>query len=210
MIVLVGGEKGGSGKTTVAVNLAVALSVTKTVLVLDADPQGTANAWSDRRAANPDLKSIPCIQKTGNVAVTVREFAKQYNVVVIDAGGRASAELRSALTVCDLALFPLRPSQFDLESIPHLIDLCEQADGFRTIPLRAGVVLTQCPTHHLVREEADAATAVAGVDYFGVAKARVRERKAYRDAALSGSGVTELGDEKASHEILMLAKEVLS
>lgn len=90
MIILIGGEKGGTGKTTIATNLA-AMRVKEgyDVLLVDTDKQGSASAWSDiRDIKNKDIGRIPNIQKFGsNLAADIRDLKDCYGDIIIDAGG---------------------------------------------------------------------------------------------------------------------------
>lgn len=209
MIILCGGEKGGSGKTTIATNIAVwLLKQGRDVLIVDADPQMNASRWADRRANNDTLQLITCSQKTGEIRKHVVDLAGRYDDVVIDAGGRDSKELRSALLVAHIVLFPLRPSQFDLETIPHLSELLELAAEMRESPPEAHIVLSQCPTHPLIKEAAEARQALEGFP-IELAATAVRERRAFREAASQGTGVVELGKSLAQDEINALCAEVL-
>jgi chromosome partitioning protein len=115
MLVLVGGEKGGVGKTTVAANLAAMRArAGHDVLLLDADRQGSANLWASIREEEGVTPKIPCMQKRGKaLAANIRDLANRYSDIIIDAGGHDSVELRAALTVVHLAVFPIQPSLFD-------------------------------------------------------------------------------------------------
>ena len=116
MIVLIGGEKGGTGKSTLATNLAVCLAHRgRDVLLLDCDPQRSSASWVGVRSANaPDAPKIHCMEKLGDVLDAVRDVSARYADVIIDAGGRDSRELRSAMLVADTMYVPIKASQFDL------------------------------------------------------------------------------------------------
>ena len=109
MIILVGNQKGGVGKSTIACSIAVALANDdQDVLLVDADKQLTTTAWSEtRRMDHPKLDTINSIQKTGDVSLTLKDLVTRYQYVVVDVSGRDSVELRSAMTVCHLLLMIL-------------------------------------------------------------------------------------------------------
>ena len=109
MILLVGGEKGGVGKSLIAVSLATMRALEGyDVLVIDADRQASATLWSNIRVADQILPTVACIEKTGEaLGTSVKDLATRYDDIVIDAGGRDAVELRAALTVADVVLFPL-------------------------------------------------------------------------------------------------------
>ena len=116
MILLIGGEKGGTGKTTVATNLAALRAAAGgDVLLVDTDRQGTAAAWCQLRVEHPRLPPVPCVHLFGKTVQTgIRDLAGRYHEVIIDAGGRDEVELRSALVVADAVYIPIQPSQYDL------------------------------------------------------------------------------------------------
>lgn len=102
-ITVFGGEKGGTGKTTLATNIAAMLALNgKDVLLLDTDRQGTASFWATVREEEKIEPRVACVQKFGKgLPAQVRDLAERYDEIVIDAGGRDSMELRYALGVAD-------------------------------------------------------------------------------------------------------------
>ena len=119
MIYLSGGEKGGAGKSTIAITLAALLSAAgRDVLLLDTDTSGDASGCvAQRRERYPKGAVVHGMGNHGRVAASVRDAARRYDDVVVDAGGRDSEALRSAMTVAELMVLPLCPSQFDLWSV---------------------------------------------------------------------------------------------
>ena len=134
MIVLVGGQKGGVGKTTLAVNLAAMRSrAGRDVLLVDADRQGSANLWAGIRHEDPRNAPVPCVQKVGKgLAADIRDLATRYEDVVMDAGGQDSVELRAAMAIAEFALFPIQPSIFDAATLETLAELVAQAQALNT------------------------------------------------------------------------------
>jgi chromosome partitioning protein len=109
MIVLIGGEKGGTGKTTLATNLAAKRALAgRDVLLVDADAQGSASYWAQSRdEAGP--RRVACVQKFGKgLKSEVLDLANRYQD--IDAGDRDSPELRAALVVAGRAYIPVQPT----------------------------------------------------------------------------------------------------
>jgi chromosome partitioning protein len=108
MILLVGGEKGGVGKSLIAVSLATMRALEGyDVLVIDADRQASATLWSNIRVADQIRPAVACVEKRGEgLGAAVKDLATRYDDVVIDAGGQDSVELRAGLTVADVVLFP--------------------------------------------------------------------------------------------------------
>ena len=132
MIILIGGEKGGTGKTTIATNLAAIRAKNgHDVLLVDTDKQGSASSWSDIRDIKNIETRVPNIQKFGsNLTADVLDLQKRYEDIVIDAGGRDSVELRATMTIADKMFVPVQASQFDIWTLSIINDLVIQARGF--------------------------------------------------------------------------------
>jgi len=209
MIVLVGGEKGGTGKSTLATNLCAYLAVAgHDVLLLDADRQSTSANWAAERAQHSELAPVHCVQRYGNLFASVRDLRSRYAHVVIDAGGRDSEELRSAMVLADKLYSPAKASQSDLWTVEHLVKLVELARGFNP-QLEARVLISMAPTNPRVNEERDAAEMLTQfTDRLSLSSHVTRERKSYRDAMGAGRGVIEMTDNKAINEIASIAKEI--
>jgi chromosome partitioning protein len=207
MILLIGAEKGGVGKSTIASNLAVHLaSEGIDVVLLDTDTQSTCARFVERRNEAAAVPELHCVQRTGDVAPALRDLATRYQVVIVDAGGRDSKELRTAASVADLMLTPVRASQADLETLPKVNELIGLAKGFNPA-LQAYAVLSMAPTNPVIREVDDARELLADFDQLRLADTVIRDRKVYRDALLAGRGVVELENSQAKAEIQLLAQE---
>lgn len=207
MIVLIGAEKGGVGKSTLASNLAVYLCQQKVdVVLVDTDGQATSARFVERRDEAGILPAVPCVQRTGDVSATLRDLAKRYQVIVADAGGRDSREMRSAMAVANLLLVPTRASQADLETLPKVNELVSLARGLNPA-LKAFAVLSMAPSNPVIREVEEARELITQFDQFELAGTVIRDRKVYRDALLGGHGVVELENSQARAEIQLLAQE---
>ena len=207
MILLVAAEKGGVGKSTIASNLAVYLAHGGVdVVLVDTDGQTTGARFIGRRDEAGITPAIPCVQRTGEVASTLRDLARRYQVVVVDAGGRDSREMRSAMAVANLLLVPTRASQADLETFPKMNELIGLARGLNP-ELKALAVLSIAPSNPVIREVEGARQLLAEFDQLELADTIIRDRKVYRDALLAGKGVTELDNSQARAEIQLLAQE---
>jgi chromosome partitioning protein len=208
MILLLGGEKGGTGKSTVACNLAVWLAHQgRDVVLIDTDPQRTASRVVDRRGTLDSLPRVHCAEKLGNVYDTVRDLAGRYEEVIVDAGGRDSEELRTALVASHVLYCPLRASQPDIETSVHMNELVKLAKGMNPL-LQARLLISLGPTNPAVHEATEAQQILGELPEFAMSAVIVRDRKVYRDAMLEGRGVVELSNEKASAEIEALAREI--
>jgi chromosome partitioning protein len=211
MLVLVGGEKGGVGKTTLTLNLAAMRArAGKDVLLVDGDKQASANLWAGIRREAKVEPTIACVQKTGKtLGAEVNELAERYTDVIIDAGGRDSVELRAALTVVRLAVFPLQASLFDAATLETLSQLVEMAQGFNP-ELVAGVLLNRTSTNPQVREADEARELIATYPNLHLMQSLIRDRIIYRKSVRDGLSVIEYKphDELADAEMQSLYEEV--
>ena len=211
MIVLVGGEKGGVGKTTLAVNLAaMRRRAGHDVLLIDADKQASANLWAGIRQEETRDAPVPCVQKRGKgLAAAIRDLATRYEDIVIDAGGQDSVELRAALTIADLALFPIQPSLFDAATLETLAELVAQAQAFNTA-LVAAVVINRASTNPRVTEAAEAKELIAEYRDLHLLDVLIRDRIIFRKAARNGLcvGESKEHDQAAEAELHALYQEV--
>jgi chromosome partitioning protein len=214
MIILIGGEKGGTGKTTLATSLAAKRALAgRDVLLIDTDTQGSASYWAQSRGeseARP--RRVACVQKFGKgLQAEVLDLAGRYQDIVIDAGGRDSAELRAGLVVADKAYIPIQPSQFDLWTLDRMDELVGAAQGFNP-GLEAWVVISRASTNPSVSDARDAAELLADFAHLALSGVAIRDRAAYRKAAREGLCVDELRprDAKAAEEIQALYEEAFN
>lgn len=209
MIVLIGGEKGGTGKSTIATNLSVQLALAgKDVILLDADPQGTASKWIERRNEQK-LTVVHSAQKTGDIYNTSLDLGKRYAHVIIDAGGRDSKELRTGMVAADRMFIPIRASQADLETLPHVDELVGLARGMND-SLAVFALLSMAPSNPMINEVAEAQELLQQFQEIKLSSSIIRDRKVYRDALLAGKGVAEMSNSQAKGEIEFLCEEVFN
>jgi chromosome partitioning protein len=207
MKIVIGHIKGGTGKSTLAINLAVQLQAQgDDVLLVDADPSvHTSSVWAADRE-EMGLKPIQAVQKTGSLHRSLDEFASKYDHVIVDAPGKDSREMRTALTAADLLICPMRSSQPDLDSTQELLTTVEEAREYNP---HLGVmgVLNFVSTNVFTREREEAEEYLEQFENFRLADTVLHQRKAYRDAIAEGKGVVEGSDGKAKAEIQLLTKE---
>jgi len=205
MIVLIGSQKGGCGKSTIATNLAaVAAQKGRDVVLIDSDVQCTSATWATDREQT-SKPQVACVQRVGNITATAKELASKYDLVLIDAGGRDSNELRSGLLAADLLIAPFKPSQADLDTVFQLSDTVTMAKDFNS-GLETLAVLTMSPTHPGNTEIKEARGYLK--DHMKVSSCLLHDRKAYRDALSLGLGVIEHSDPKAKSEVTKLYKVI--
>lgn len=207
-----GGEKGGTGKTTFAVNFAVMrMKEMGDVILVDAEStQPNASNWCVLRDTNEVAPRIPSVQKIGkNMRSDIIALKKKYTDIVIDTGGQDTIELRSGLLVADIAVSPLKPSQFDMWTLANLDKLVGEVKTMNE-RLKFLVFLNQASTNPQVSEIDDAKKYFieGGFEHIQLASSVVRERIAFRKMASSGRAIVELGiDAKAESEMNALYKE---
>jgi chromosome partitioning protein len=210
MIIVLAHTKGGVGKSTLAVNLAIERSRTgRDVLLVDADEQATASDFTQLRTEQLGSPGYTLVSLAGpNVRSQVMRMADKYGDIIIDVGGRDTASLRAALTVADLALVPFQPRSFDLWTLEQISDLIQEAQGYREKKLPALAVLNFADPSGVDNVQAEALLKAG--DVLGYLDAPIGRRKAFPNAAAEGRGVSELKrqDPKASAEIAHLAKAV--
>ena len=202
MILAVGNVKGGVGKTTLAINIAIARArAGRDVLLVDGDEQGTAAAFTDLRSETLGAPGYTAVVLQGAALRTqVRQLAAKYADVVIDVGGRDTGSLRAALTVADTVLIPVQPRTFDVWAIERMAELVHEARAIND-RLRALAVLNAADAAGRDNDEAEAALAEAdGIECLAT---RVVRRKAFPNAAASGRSVLEQAgqDQKAAAEL---------
>lgn len=210
MIYVVGGIKGGSGKTTVATNLAVALALEgRDVLLVDADDQETAtdfSAWRNERTEG--RTGYTSVQLTGQAArEELRRLASKFEDVVIDTGGRDTTSQRAALTVADLYLVPFNPRSFDVWTLEKVTRLIQEIQTVNP-DLRSYAFLNRADPRGSDNDEA--ADALRDTEVLQFIDAPLGNRKAYANAAAQGLGVLELHpeDRKASTEFRVLYQQI--
>ncbi len=125
MLILLGGEKGGTGKTTLATNLAVQRAQHgHDVVLLDTDIQGAASYWARVRQDAGRTPRVPCLHKYGpGLQADLQALTAQAADIIMDAGGRDAVELRAGLVTAARAYLPVQASQFDIWTLDHLEEL---------------------------------------------------------------------------------------
>ena len=211
MILLLGGEKGGTGKTTLAVNLAALIARSgKDVLLVDTDKQGSANFWANIRDECGALPRVPCVQTFGkSLAKNVIDLAGRYEEIVIDAGGRDSMELRYSLGVADKVCIPVQPTQFDLVTLHQMNSLVDQAQALNP-HLAALVVLNRASSNPSVTDTQEARDLILEFEHLNLANTVFRERVSYQRSVREGLSVVEVPqpDHKAVIEMNSFYEEV--
>ena len=191
--ILIAAQKGGSGKTTLTRNLAVAAAENgRNVLCLDLDPQGSLRGWWESREADSpsmlDRDPLPDVLRT-----TLDAARERFDLCIIDTPPAASEWLTEALAAADLVLIPVRPSPDDLRAVGTTLAAVNGSD------MPFAFVMSQTPRARITEE---AARVLA--QHGRVAPVNIAQRVAYAETGATGQGVTETRDKKAGAEIAAL------
>lgn len=213
MIILIGGEKGGTGKTTIATNLAAFRVVEKKeVLLVDTDRQESASSWCFVREQENVSPRISSVLKFGaGIRNELLELKRKYDDLIIDSGGRDNVELRSSLLVADIAIIPMRPTQFDLWSLSKLSTLLDEVKQVNPY-LKTFVVINAASTNPSVKETNDAEEYMKTFQNLIFLDCTIKERIAFHKAAAEGKSVEEIKplDQKAVDEMRLLYKVIFT
>lgn len=200
LTVAVFSNKGGSGKTTLAVHLALAWAKGAPTALLDVDPQGTAVEWLKRRSS--ELKSPLAVPCPGREAVQqalklARKEGFQY--IVLDLPPHSTAQVAWLLQEADVILVPTRATAADLVTISQTVDLVIASKR------PAGFILNAFRPQLVEAREIAPILAKYGLPIIGA----MGDRIAYSRGLPAGLGGHELGDELAEAEVAKLAKKVI-
>jgi chromosome partitioning protein len=193
-------QKGGTGKTTLCLHLAVlANELGHDAVVMDIDPQSSASAWRRRRRAGwPEVVS----GRAQDLAGSLNELEKQgRELVLLDTAPHSSEEAATAVKFADLVLIASRPAILDLEAIGESVKIVKREKA------HAAVVLNACPPPHLFGETAIVREAREALEAYGlpVSPVSISQRAAFSHALIDGHAVTEYDRKsKAAAEIRSL------
>lgn len=196
-IVAIISQKGGAGKTTLAVHLAtVAAAAKHSVAVIDLDPQGTATSWGDRRTAEvPEVISGQAVRLPALIKAAEQNGA---DFLILDTAPNADQTASLACRAADLVLIPCRPSTFDLEAIETTLLLSKAAST------PAYVVLNAVPPRSSIGKEASDGLIARGAN---VAPHQLTHRAAFSHGVIDGRSAQEFEPKgKAAEEIVSLYK----
>jgi chromosome partitioning protein len=205
MIVVIGGIKGGSGKTTIATNLTVIRSLEgKKVLLVDADEQKSASNWSLQREIAGHQTPWVTIQLDGpSVRNQINKMAADYDDVIVDVGGRDTRGQRSALVVADIFVVPFQPRSLDIWTIPDLKNLISEISSVNE-KLKSFALINRGDA--IGNDNNAAIEILKDCPFLTCLPMIIGQRKSFANAATDGLGVKEMKiqDKKAISEMQSL------
>lgn len=210
MIIVVGGIKGGSGKTTVATNLAILRSTkSKDVLLIDADDQETASDFTILRNERlPDGAGYTSIRLSGSAVRTeVIKLIDKFKDIIIDTGGRDTTSQRAALSVAHVLLIPFVPRSFDVWTLERVAALVEE---MKTVNpnLKAYSFINRADARG--QDNLEAQEVIRENEQISFIPAPLNARKSFGNAASAGLGISEVKpyDEKAAEQMKLLYRYI--
>ena len=201
-IIVIAQQKGGCGKTTTAINVASSLAMrVKPVLLVDADPQASAQDW----ASIAEQELFPVIGLRGDIGKQLTMMADDYKYIVVDGAPRLETELASILKIADLVIMPIMPSPLDIWAASSVVDSIQTLQSFGS-PIEARFLLNG--THPLSNIQIDVINAV---NEYGVPlmDTVIAARTSYRRVIGEGMSVIHSDDLKATSEVERLTTEIL-
>lgn len=205
MIISVENQKGGVGKTTIAIHIAQALAMSKfSVLLVDADPQGSARDWAAAREDEPAFSVIGLDRPT--LHRDLPAIASNYDHVVIDGPPRVTDLARSVIIAADLVIIPVQPSPYDVWAASDVVGLIKEASVFKENLKSVFVINRKIVNSAIGRDVVDALSSYE----IPVLKSAVCQRIVFAESAATGMTVLETNvKSSAAKEIKALVDELM-
>lgn len=210
-VFVIAAQKGGVGKSTLAVNMAVYLSAQGLdTILIDADPKNINSSSFMERREESGLGAIARTTQSGNVASTLQSLSEKYDAVIVDCRGGDSKEMRSSAFVADVVMCPCVPGQFDLETLVFVDEVMGGVMASNP-DLRVFQYVSMSPHHNAPQKELDAREAMDDLcENIHTLESIVRYRQDFALGSIEAKAVFELPsrDKKAAKEVLGLFEEV--
>lgn len=204
MIFTLASLKGGTGKTVLSLHLAHAIALAKRrVILIDADPQGSASNWSAARETASPFVVVGMARDT--LHRDLPELLKNFEHCVIDTPPRVSALARSAILAADLVICPVQPSSFDVWAVGETVNLIQEAQQFKPEIKAAFCINRRISKTTIGREIVEALK-----DYpFPILKTAISQRVAFAESSAGYTVIEIAASSAAADEIKALSKDIL-
>ena len=180
-------QKGGVGKTTLSVNLAACLARTGArVLLIDADPQGSALDWAAARQGEPLFTVVGFPRAT--IHKEIGQIGQGYDHIVIDGPPRVTDLARSAIMASDIVVIPVQPSPYDIWAAEEVVKLVDEARIYKE-NIKSAFVVNRKITNTAIGRDVREALAAYPVH---VLSASVAQRVVFAEAAAQGQAIFEI------------------
>ncbi|NGP56513.1 ParA family protein [Helicobacter pylori] len=202
MTICIANEKGGSGKSTLCLNLAVQLlKDNKEVVVLDTDSQKSMETFATIRAEK-ERPTFSLFNRSSGFSDTLKQMVSKYENILIDTKGEYSKETQKAMLLSDIVLVPTTPSQLDTEVLANMLERIEQLQELNE-NLRALIIINRMPTIPTLKERQALIEFIKEnnpSDKIMLLENSLSERIVYKRSVSEGLGVIEYSDKKAINE----------
>ena len=203
-VIAIVNQKGGTGKTTLSTNLACAFAENSSVLLLDADAQGSSQDWADtqgQRRINPQVIAAGA----GTLLQDARRAAGQFDWVIIDGPSGISGTTADAIRAADVVLIPAKASPFDVWAAADIVAAVRARQESTGGSPRAAFVVTMSRHRTLLGRQVESALEEYGLPAM---EARTTERVSYPQTAAEGRSVLDGRDRTARREIMDMRDEI--